>query len=62
MEPACSVLKRFHLTPLKPNLTMLEVLLTHPLYNLPGAPLQEDDWLLRVKPKVRENELDSPQW
>ncbi|XP_062391665.1 extracellular serine/threonine protein kinase FAM20C-like [Sardina pilchardus] len=44
------------------NLTQLEVLFAHPLYNLPGPPLQEEDWLLRVKPKVKENELDSPQW
>ncbi|XP_062404509.1 extracellular serine/threonine protein kinase FAM20C-like isoform X2 [Sardina pilchardus] len=50
------------LQPLKPNLTQLEALFAHPLYNLPGAPLQEEDWLLRVKPKVKENELDSPQW
>ncbi|XP_063065263.1 extracellular serine/threonine protein kinase FAM20C [Engraulis encrasicolus] len=46
----------------QPNLTMLEALWSHPLYNLPSPVLEEDDWLLRFKPKVKENELDSPQW
>lgn len=27
----------------------LEALFRHPLYNLPRPPLQEDDWLLRVR-------------
>ncbi|XP_048104389.1 extracellular serine/threonine protein kinase FAM20C isoform X1 [Alosa alosa] len=48
--------------PLKPNLTKLEALFQHPLFKPPGPPLQEDDWLLLVKPKVKENELESPHW
>lgn len=27
----------------------LEALFSHPLYNLPRPPLQEDDWLLRLR-------------
>ncbi|CAJ1075957.1 extracellular serine/threonine protein kinase FAM20C-like [Xyrichtys novacula] len=41
----------------------LEALFKHPLYNLPRPELQEDDWLLRVKPtthaKDSGNEEDS---
>ncbi|XP_031419802.1 extracellular serine/threonine protein kinase FAM20C isoform X2 [Clupea harengus] len=50
------------LQPLKPNLTKMEALFKHPLYNVPGPPLQDDDWLLRMKPKVKEQELESHQW
>lgn len=39
----------------------LQALFSHPLYNLPRPPIQEDDWLLRVKPKVKDNERDSTQ-
>ena len=48
----------------------LEALFEHPLYNLPRAELQEEDWLLRVKTKEdatdskseeeeKENSIDS---
>ncbi|KAJ8251585.1 hypothetical protein GJAV_G00222920 [Gymnothorax javanicus] len=39
----------------------LQALFRHPLYNLPRPPIQEDDWLLRVKPKAKGNDRDSTQ-
>uniref|UniRef100_A0A8C6T682 FAM20 C-terminal domain-containing protein n=1 Tax=Neogobius melanostomus TaxID=47308 RepID=A0A8C6T682_9GOBI len=43
----------------------LKELFSHPLYNLPHVALQEDDWLLRLKPeeekseKIQESHVDS---
>ncbi|KAG7283707.1 hypothetical protein CRUP_020480, partial [Coryphaenoides rupestris] len=34
----------------------LQVLFSHPLYHLPAPPVPEDDWLLKVKPKVQADE------
>ncbi|XP_062311759.1 extracellular serine/threonine protein kinase FAM20C-like [Osmerus eperlanus] len=44
------------------GLSQLEELFDHPLYNLPGPPLEEDDWLLKVKPKLRASEKSSQMW
>ncbi|XP_035259598.1 extracellular serine/threonine protein kinase FAM20C-like [Anguilla anguilla] len=43
------------------GLPKLSALFSHPLYNLPRPPLHEDDWLLKVKPKVKGNNGDSVQ-
>lgn len=37
----------------------LEALFKHPLYNLPHPELQEDDWLLRVKPDEKAKDSGS---
>ncbi|KAI1884532.1 hypothetical protein AGOR_G00227340 [Albula goreensis] len=43
------------------NHSKLQALFSHALYNLPLPPIKEDDWLLRVKPKVKDNDRDSTQ-
>ncbi|XP_075941428.1 extracellular serine/threonine protein kinase FAM20C-like [Anarhichas minor] len=40
----------------------LEALFDHPLYNVPGAPIPEEDWLMKVKPKVKASERSSNMW
>ncbi|XP_061086505.1 extracellular serine/threonine protein kinase FAM20C [Conger conger] len=41
------------------GLPKLSALFSHPLYNLPRPALHEDDWLLKVKPKVQASDGDS---
>ncbi|KAJ8406689.1 hypothetical protein AAFF_G00296050 [Aldrovandia affinis] len=43
------------------SLSKLQALFSHPLYSLPRPPLQDDDWLLKVKPKVKDSNRDSTQ-
>ncbi|XP_053711292.1 extracellular serine/threonine protein kinase FAM20C-like [Synchiropus splendidus] len=47
---------------LRSSLLKLEALFDHPLYNLPGQPVSEEDWLLRVKPKIKDSERSSQLW
>ncbi|KAM9857050.1 extracellular serine/threonine protein kinase FAM20C-like [Aulostomus maculatus] len=47
---------------LKSGLSKLEALFQHPLYNIPGPPIAEDDWLLRVQPKAKASERSSQMW
>ncbi|XP_030595050.1 extracellular serine/threonine protein kinase FAM20C-like [Archocentrus centrarchus] len=44
------------------DLLKLEALFGHPLYNTPSPPIPEEDWLLRVKPKVKASETSSQMW
>nr|XP_046228929.1 extracellular serine/threonine protein kinase FAM20C-like [Scatophagus argus]XP_046228938.1 extracellular serine/threonine protein kinase FAM20C-like [Scatophagus argus]XP_046228946.1 extracellular serine/threonine protein kinase FAM20C-like [Scatophagus argus] len=44
------------------GLSKLEALFDHPLYNVPSAPVPEEDWLLKVKPKVKASERSSQMW
>ncbi|XP_063331835.1 extracellular serine/threonine protein kinase FAM20C-like [Pelmatolapia mariae] len=44
------------------DLLKLEALFGHPLYNTPSPPVPEEDWLLRVKPKVKASERSSQRW
>lgn len=39
----------------------LEALFKHLLYNLPQPELQEDDWLLRVKPNEHARDTESKE-
>ncbi|XP_040893233.1 extracellular serine/threonine protein kinase FAM20C-like [Toxotes jaculatrix] len=48
--------------PLESELSKLEALFDHPLYNIPIPPIPEEDWLLRVKPKVKASEKSSQMW
>lgn len=48
--------------PSESGLSKLEALFDHPLYNLPGSSIPEDDWLLKVKPKVKASEKSSQMW
>ncbi|KAG7222530.1 hypothetical protein INR49_031645 [Caranx melampygus] len=48
--------------PLESALSKLEALFDHPLYNMPGPPIPEEDWLLKVKPKVKASEKSSQMW
>ncbi|XP_034442410.1 extracellular serine/threonine protein kinase FAM20C-like [Hippoglossus hippoglossus] len=48
--------------PLESGMSKLEALFDHPLYNTPGPAVLEDDWLLRVKPKVKAAEESSQMW
>ncbi|XP_036378602.1 uncharacterized protein LOC118773647 [Megalops cyprinoides] len=43
------------------GLPKLQALFSHPLYNLPLPPLEEGDWLLKVKPKAKDSNRDSTQ-
>lgn len=43
------------------NHDKLEALFKHPLYNLPRPELQEDDWLLRVKPNEHARDTGSEE-
>ncbi|KAM9792149.1 extracellular serine/threonine protein kinase FAM20C-like [Neosynchiropus ocellatus] len=47
---------------LRSSLPKLEALFDHPLYNLPGRPVSEEDWLLRVKPKIKASQRSSRLW
>ncbi|XP_072240770.1 extracellular serine/threonine protein kinase FAM20C-like [Leuresthes tenuis] len=47
---------------LESDLLKLEALFDHPLYNMPKPTIPEDDWLLRVKPKVKASERSSQMW
>ncbi|KAM4584776.1 extracellular serine/threonine protein kinase FAM20C [Odontesthes bonariensis] len=47
---------------LESDLLKLEALFDHPLYNTPKPTIPEDDWLLRVKPKVKPSERSSQMW
>ncbi|KAJ8001663.1 hypothetical protein DPEC_G00171800 [Dallia pectoralis] len=38
--------------PMGPGFSKLDALFNHPLYNAPSRAIPEDDWLMRVKPKV----------
>lgn len=40
----------------------LEALFDHPLYNMPSPPIPEEDWLLKVKPKIKASEKSSQMW
>ncbi|XP_062282314.1 extracellular serine/threonine protein kinase FAM20C-like [Scomber scombrus] len=48
--------------PLESGLLKLVALFDHPLYNMPTPPIAEEDWLLRVKPKVKASEKSSQLW
>ena len=48
--------------PLESGTSKLEALFDHPLYNTPGPAVPEDDWLLRVKPKVKAAQESSHMW
>ncbi|XP_071359873.1 extracellular serine/threonine protein kinase FAM20C-like [Trachinotus anak] len=48
--------------PLDSGLSKLEALFDHPLYNMPRPPIPEEDWLLKVKPKVKASEKSSQMW
>ncbi len=44
------------------GLSKLKALFDHPLYNLPSYSVPEEDWLLKVKPKVKASEKSSQMW
>ncbi|XP_045074527.1 uncharacterized protein LOC123487369, partial [Coregonus clupeaformis] len=44
------------------GMSKLEALFSHPLYNMPTPPIPEDDWLLKVKPKVKARERSTQMW
>ncbi|XP_023286954.1 extracellular serine/threonine protein kinase FAM20C-like [Seriola lalandi dorsalis] len=48
--------------PMESALSKLEALFDHPLYNMLSPPIPEEDWLLRVKPKVKASEKSSQMW
>ncbi|XP_041837725.1 extracellular serine/threonine protein kinase FAM20C-like isoform X2 [Melanotaenia boesemani] len=47
---------------LESDLLKLRALFDHPLYTIPRPTIPEDDWLLRVKPKVKASERSSLMW
>lgn len=44
------------------DLSKLEALFSHPLYNMPTPPLPDGDWLLKVRTKRKEEERSTQQW
>ncbi|KAJ4920671.1 hypothetical protein JOQ06_005142 [Pogonophryne albipinna] len=40
----------------------MEALFDHPLYNMPGPPVPEEDRLLKVKPRVHSSDKSSQMW
>uniref|UniRef100_UPI0009B32970 extracellular serine/threonine protein kinase FAM20C-like n=1 Tax=Monopterus albus TaxID=43700 RepID=UPI0009B32970 len=44
---------------LESGLSKLKALFDHPLCNIPGSPIPEEDWLLKVIPKVKASEKSS---
>ncbi|XP_074486948.1 extracellular serine/threonine protein kinase FAM20C [Sebastes fasciatus] len=48
--------------PVESGQSKLEALFDHPLYNMPSPPIPEEDWLLKVKPKVKASEKSSQMW
>uniref|UniRef100_A0A3Q3JNW6 FAM20 C-terminal domain-containing protein n=1 Tax=Monopterus albus TaxID=43700 RepID=A0A3Q3JNW6_MONAL len=47
---------------LESGLSKLKALFDHPLCNIPGSPIPEEDWLLKVIPKVKASEKSSQMW
>ncbi|XP_069545654.1 extracellular serine/threonine protein kinase FAM20C-like [Brachyistius frenatus] len=47
---------------LSSDLSKLEALFDHPLYNTLSPAVPEDDWLLKVKPKLKASEKSSMMW
>lgn len=47
---------------LESDLLKLEALFDHPLYNIPMPAIPDDDWLLKVNPKVKPSERSSQMW
>lgn len=47
---------------LESDLLKLEALFDHPLYKILSPPVPQDDWLLKVKPKVKASEKSSQMW
>lgn len=43
-------------------MSKLEALFDHPLYNMADPHIPEEDWLLKVKPKVKASEKSSQMW
>lgn len=48
--------------PEESGLSKLQALFDHPLYNMPGPQIPEEDRLLQVKMKVRASEKSSQMW
>ncbi|MEQ2241249.1 hypothetical protein ILYODFUR_023474 [Ilyodon furcidens] len=48
--------------PWESDLLKLKALFDHPLYNMPRPAVPEDDWLMKVKPKVKPIERSSQMW
>ncbi|KAF7217826.1 extracellular serine/threonine protein kinase FAM20C-like [Nothobranchius furzeri] len=44
------------------DLLKMKALFDHPLYSTPRPAVPEDDWLLKVKPKVKASEKSSLMW
>ncbi|XP_038160741.1 extracellular serine/threonine protein kinase FAM20C-like [Cyprinodon tularosa] len=44
------------------DLSKLRALFDHPLYNMPKPVVPEDDWLLKVKPKVKPSQRSTQMW
>ncbi|KAM4750013.1 dynein heavy chain domain-containing protein 1 [Anableps anableps] len=44
------------------DLLKLKALFDHPLYNMPRPTVTEDDWLLKVKPKIKPSQTSSQMW
>lgn len=58
-------LGRYHPSLAEPTgsgLSKLEALFRHPMYNMPSLTIPEEDWLLKVKPKVKASERSSQMW
>ncbi|XP_054896857.1 extracellular serine/threonine protein kinase FAM20C-like [Poeciliopsis prolifica] len=44
------------------DMLKLKALFDHPLYNTPRAAVAEDDWLLKMKPKIKPSQRSSQMW
>ncbi|KAM9314882.1 extracellular serine/threonine protein kinase FAM20C-like [Pholidichthys leucotaenia] len=47
---------------LESDLSKLKALFDHPLYNMIGPTINQEDWLLKVKPKIKATEESSQIW
>lgn len=62
MAAAGSVTHKVEIDSAADDLSKLEALFSHPLYNMPTPPVPDGDWLLKVRTKRKDEERSTQQW
>ncbi|XP_067254843.1 extracellular serine/threonine protein kinase FAM20C isoform X2 [Chanodichthys erythropterus] len=62
MAAAESVTHKVEIDSAADDLSKLEALFSHPLYNMPTPPVPDGDWLLKVRTKRKDEERSTQQW
>ncbi|XP_048021856.1 extracellular serine/threonine protein kinase FAM20C [Megalobrama amblycephala] len=62
MAAAGSVTHKVEIDSAADDLSKLEALFSHPLYNMPTPPVPDGDWLLKVRTRRKDEERSTQQW